>query len=302
MSRQLRIGVDLGGSNLRLALVDREGAVLTRSAQPTLAFEGLDSLLSRLLPALRRLKDEAHREGASVSAVGLGLPGVVGRDGVVHSSVNVPCLEGVDLAREVSREIGIPVAALNDANAGALGESRYGAGRNCSSLIMVTIGTGVGAGLVLEGRLWTGADGAAGEFGHMPVEPEGRPCGCGSRGCLEQYVSATALSREGGDAAAVAGRARSGDAGALALFAEAGRYLGIAAAGAVNLLNLEALIVGGGVAGSFDLLAPSLRRELLARALPVPGARVRVERGELGEDAGVLGAAAFAFEAHLSPV
>lgn len=298
MRRQLRIGVDLGGSNLRLALVDREGRVLARSAQPTLASEGLDSLLSRLLSALRGLKEEATKEGASVSAVGLGLPGLVCRDGVVRSSVNVPCLDGVDLAREVSGALGTPVAALNDANAGALGEMRYGAGRSYASLIMVTVGTGIGAGLVLDGKLWTGADGAAGEFGHIPVEPEGRPCGCGSRGCLEQYASARALSGGSGDAALVAGRARQGDAEALALFAEAGRYLGIAAAGVVNLLNLDAVILGGGVTESFDLLAPSLRRELISRTFPVPGGRVRIEKGELGKDAGVLGAAAFAFDAH----
>ena len=162
---------------------------------------------------------------------------------------------------------------------------------------MLTIGTGVGAGLILDGRLWTGIDGAAGEFGHITVEPNGRPCGCGNRGCLEQYASATAISPERGGAAAVALRARQGDAGAAALFEQAGRYLGIAAAGVLNLLNLEAIILGGGVAESFELLAAPMRREILARSFAIPAARVRVVKGELGDDAGVLGAAVTAFDA-----
>lgn len=300
MRQELCIGVDLGGSNLRLALSDREGRVLARCAEATLPAAGLDPLLARLLSALKRLREEALKQGATVAAVGLGLPGLVLKDGVVRSSVNLPPLEGVNLPRDLSAELGVPVLAINDANAGALGEKRYGAGRKYASLIMLTIGTGVGGGLILDGKLWTGADGTAGEFGHIPVEPEGRPCGCGSRGCLEQYASATAISGGSGDAAAVASRARQGDVEALARFAEAGRYLGIAAAGVVNLLNLEGIILGGGVAESFELLAPALRRELDSRTFPVPGARVRVERGELGDDAGVLGAAALAFDA-LSP-
>lgn len=296
MRQELCIGVDLGGSNLRLALVNRQGRVLARSTEPTLAAAGLDSLMTRLSSGLRRLSEEALRLDATVGAVGLGLPGLVCGDGVVRSSVNVSPIEGVNLGRELSQKLGVPVLAINDANAGALGEKRYGAGRKYGCFIMVTIGTGVGAGLILGGRLWTGSDGAAGEFGHIPVEPEGRPCGCGSRGCLEQYASATAITGGDGDAAAVACRARLGDVDALARFAAAGRYLGIAAAGVVNLLNLEGIILGGGVAESFTLLAPDMRRELASRTFPVPGARVRVEKGELGDDAGVLGAAAFAFD------
>ncbi|QXE91155.1 ROK family protein [Geomonas subterranea] len=296
MTRELCIGVDLGGSNLRMALVDRQGSVLARSAEPTLPAAGLDSLLSRLLAGVGRLQGEATRIGARTVALAVGVPGLVCSDGVVRASVNVPGLEGVPLARELSLATGLPVAALNDANACAVGEKRYGAGRDYRSLIALTIGTGVGAGLILDGKLWTGADGAAGEFGHIPVEPEGRPCGCGSRGCLEQYASAGAIAGEGGDAAVVANRARLGDAAALAVFAEAGRYLGIAMAGVVNLLNLEAVIVCGGVARSFDLLAPALLRELDSRTFSVAGGRVRVEPGMLGDDAGVLGAAATAFE------
>ncbi|MBU5614816.1 ROK family protein [Geomonas azotofigens] len=295
MRRELCIGIDLGGSNLRFALVDRQGRVLARSAEPTLPAAGLASLLSRLLCGVERLRREAAGMGFGTAALAVGVPGLVCSDGVVRASVNVPVLEGVPLARELSVATGMPVATLNDANACALGEKRYGAGRGYRSLIALTLGTGVGSGLILDGKLWTGVDGAAGEFGHIPVEPEGRPCGCGSRGCLEQYASAGAIARGGDDAAAVARRARQGDAAAIAVFAEAGRYLGIAAAGVVNLLNLEAVILCGGVARSFDLLAPSLRRELVSRTFAISGGRVRVEPGVLGDDAGVLGAAVAAF-------
>ncbi|MBJ6800713.1 ROK family protein [Geomonas propionica] len=299
MKGELCIGVDLGGSNLRFALVDRQGRVLARSAEPTLPAAGLESLMTRLLSGVERLRQQAARMGAGTVALAVGVPGLVCSDGVVRASVNVPVLEGVPLARELAGATGMPVAALNDANACALGEKNYGAGRDYRSLIALTLGTGVGSGLILDGKLWTGVDGAAGEFGHIPVEPEGRPCGCGGRGCLEQYASAGAIARGGDDAAAVACRAQQGDAAALALFAEAGRYLGIAAAGVVNLLNLEAVILCGGVARSFDLLVPALRRELEARTFPVSGGRVRVEQGILGDDAGVLGAAVAAFGALL---
>jgi glucokinase len=241
-----------------------------------------------------------------VVAVGLGIPGLISNDGVIRSSVNLMPLEGMNLADLVSSDIGLPVVALNDANASAIGEQRFGAGRPYASSLMLTIGTGVGAGLILDGRLWTGVDGAAGEFGHITVEPNGRLCGCGNRGCLEQYASATAIAAcaageaqdaDASGAAAVAARALRGDPRAAAIFEQAGYYLGIAAAGVVNLLNLEAIILGGGVARSFELLAAPMRRELLARCFPIPGERVRILRGELDDDAGVLGAAATAFAA-----
>lgn len=300
------IGVDVGGTNLRLAVVDRSGVVLRRESRATEVGSGCADFLSRLLLVLNRLKGEAEADGLRVAAVGLGAPGLVSGQGVIRCSVNLKPLQRLDLAQAVSSGIGLPVQMLNDANAGALGEQRFGAGKPYRSFLMLTIGTGVGAGLILDGRLWTGVDGAAGEFGHLTVEPDGRLCGCGNRGCLEQYVSATAIAacaaRQGegegrAGAAGVAARALEGNPQAAAIFEEAGRYLGIAAAGVLNLLNLEAIILGGGVAESFELLAVPMRKEMLARAFPIPGARVRILKGALGDDAGVLGAAATAFDA-----
>ena len=303
---RLCIGVDVGGTNLRLALVTREGGVLQRESQATDIGQGPDSFIARLLQVIARLQGDAGALGRRVAGVGLGVPGLISNDGTLASSVNLLPLEGLNLAAIVSAAIGLPVSVQNDANASAVGERRFGAGRPYRSQLMISLGTGVGAGLILDGRLWTGADGTAGEFGHITVEPNGRRCGCGNRGCVEQYASATAIaslaarqSKDGSapHAAEVAARALQGDPEAAAIYEQAGCYLGIAASGVLNLLNLEAIILGGGVAESFDLLAKPMHREILARTFAIPGARVRVIKGELGDDAGVLGAAAGAFDA-----
>lgn len=304
----LCLGVDVGGTNLRCALIGADGAVLRRESAGTDIGSGRAPFLDRLLALLAQLKGEAEAQGGRVLAVGLGVPGLISNEGVLRSSVNLLPLEGLNLAGTVGARIGVPTVALNDANACAVGEVRYGAGRPYASSLMLTLGTGVGAGLILDGRLWTGIDGVAGEFGHITVQPDGRPCGCGNRGCVEQYASATAIAAFASrgplgarlgtlTASAVAALALEGDPEAEAIFDRAGSYLGIAAAGVVNMLNLEAVILGGGVAQSFELLATALRREILARTFAIPGKRVTVVRGELGDDAGVLGAAATAFDA-----
>jgi len=304
------LGVDVGGTNLRCALVTPDGVVLRRESVATAIGSGRAAFLERLVALLTRLESEAGAQGKRVVAVGLGVPGLLSNDGVLRSSVNLLPLEGLNLAQAVSARIRLPVVALNDANASAVGEQRFGAGRPYASSLMLTLGTGVGAGLILDGRLWTGIDGVAGEFGHITVEPNGRLCGCGNRGCLEQYGSATAIAASASrcglctgageyGAAAVAALALKGDPQACAIFEQAGAYLGIAAAGVVNLLNLEAIILGGGVAESFELVAAAMRREILARAFVIPRERVQLIKGELGDDAGVLGAAATAFDALL---
>ncbi|GFO59431.1 sugar kinase [Geomonas silvestris] len=302
----LCLGVDLGGTNLRCALVAEDGVIVERHSLATDIGSGREAFLDRLVAHLLELKHGAQKRGRQVSAAGLGVPGLFSNDGVLRSSVNLVALEGVNLAQEVARRVGVPTIALNDANASAVGEQRYGAGRPFASSLMVTLGTGVGAGLILDGRLWTGIDGVAAEFGHVTVEPEGRRCGCGNRGCLEQYASASAIAALAAeanvaplsgrlDAAAVAARARQGCPKALGVYRRAGSYLGIALASVVNLLNLEAVVLGGGVAESFGLLAEALHREIRERAFPIPAERVRVLKGVLGDDAGILGAAATAY-------
>ncbi|WP_306533472.1 ROK family protein [Geobacter sp.] len=311
ISDRAYIGIDVGGTNLRMALVDEQGVIIHKTKSRTEIHHGRQAFFSLLGRGIESLLRIARDNGRETVAVGVGVPGLIANNGHVHVSVNLPPLDGLNLRDELQAMTGLPTVVANDVNAFAFGESVYGAGRGYRSFLMVTLGTGVGGGLILDGKIWTGIDGVAGEFGHMTVEPEGKPCPCGNHGCLEQYASASALvtaarevmSRQGSILLAghrldgittkmVADAAREGNPTALSLFAEAGRYLGIAAASVANLLNLEALIIGGGVAASFDLLQESIEREILGRAFPIPGRRLRIDRATLGDDGGFLGSAA----------
>lgn len=309
------IAIDVGGTNLRFALVDGYGAILEKERYPTEIHLGRENFLDRLFNGISELRKRGSAIGRETRAVGMGIPGLIAGSGLVLSSVNLDPIVGLNVQEMVAQTTGLPAVAVNDANAAAYGEIRYGAGKSFGSFILLTLGTGVGSGLILDGKLWTGADGVAAEFGHATVEPDGILCSCGNRGCLEQYASASALVRaalhalERGEQWALAGRppasitaemvasaAHQGDSYARSLFETAGRYLGIAGATIVNLLNLEAIILAGGVAASFDLLAEPMRKEIRNRAFEVPATRVRIVRGELGDDAGILGAAALAGE------
>jgi glucokinase len=234
---------------------------------------------------------------------------LIDSDGLILSSVNMRPLDDFNLADFLLERTRLPSACGNDANIIALGEHAFGAGRRYSTFMVITIGTGLGSGLILDGRLWTGANGFAAEFGHVTMEPEGLPCTCGNKGCLEQYVSAGALVRyaqeslppellrkqEGAiEARTVAELARQGETGALAAFERMGHWLGIALASLVNTLNLEAVIIGGGVGASFDLLLPSIASELDQRCFLQQRAACMIEKAQLGDDAGLLGGAVLA--------
>lgn len=311
------IGIDIGGTNLRSALVTASGAIVAQRRSPSGIETGRDRFCSRLLDCIDELREEAARRGIRVRAIGAGVPGLIGRDGLIQSSVNMRPLEGLNLGSFLEERTALPAACGNDANIIALGEQRFGAGKGLSSFLMVTIGTGLGSGLILDNRLWTGANGFAAEFGHVTVDPQGLPCPCGNRGCLEQYCSAGAVVRAARElipaglfapaspepsAEAVAALARQGVAGARAAFERLGRWLGIALGSLSNTLNLQAVIVGGGVASSFDLLLPGLRAELSRRCFPHIYDGLAILKTELGDDAGLLGGAALAEERlHVPP-
>jgi glucokinase len=309
------IGIDIGGTNLRSALVLSSGAILEQRRAASGIEEGRDSFCSRLLASIVDLRGKAAGRGITVHAVGAGVPGLIGRTGIIRSSVNMRPLEGLNLGAFLEERTGLPAACGNDANTIALGEQRFGAGRGLASFLMITIGTGLGSGLILDGRLWTGAGGFAAEFGHVTVHPEGPPCPCGNRGCLEQYCSAGAVVRSArelipGDqlaavatdlsAEAVAALARQGVPGARAAFEQMGQWLGVALGSLANTLNLPAVIVGGGVAASFDLLLPAIRAEMSRRCFPHIYEGLAILKTELGDDAGLLGGAALA-EERLNP-
>jgi len=305
------IGIDLGGTNCRGALVASEGVLSSVFRMPTRMETGLEQFLDRLIAFCHDLRVVAENRGLKTEVLGMGVPGIITPDGIVRISPNLPSLNNVPLAALLQERLGLPVTLGNDANVIALGEALFGAGKKFRSFITLTLGTGVGGGLVLDRRLWEGADGAAGEVGHMTVEPEGRLCACGARGCLEQYASATGIVRtvrellDAGKASSLRGlteeeltshkvaeAGRLGDRVALAALEEAGRRLGQILSGIANLLNLEGAVITGGASESLDLMLPELERELARRAFEIPALRMKVVNGELGDDAGILGAAA----------
>lgn len=309
MNPSVVIGIDLGGTNCRGALVTGSGELLCPQSFQTDIGSGFDCFWRRFLTFCRSMMAKAKAQGFLVEGLGLGFPGLVADDGSITVAPNLIPFNGLALREHLCNELGLLVRVVNDVNAIAWGEAHWGAGRDCSSFLMVTLGTGVGGGLVVARRLWSGCDGAAGEVGHIVVEPDGYLCGCGSRGCLEQYASGPALVRnfqalvargiqstplpsvQPKTAEEVSVAALNGDPAAMGAFEVAGRYLGQVLAGVANLLNLEATVIGGGVGASFDLFLPTLRAELERRAFAVAARRMQIRPALLGDKAGILGAA-----------
>jgi glucokinase len=298
------IGVDLGGTNLRVAAVDEDGTMLAKTELQTEVSRGRDEVIGELCRAAQQVAEEMRERGQGVGklrGIGVGVPGLIDSEsGRLLESPNLPGWNDYDVKGEIERRLGTAVILENDANAAALGEHWLGAGRGVESLCMYTLGTGVGGGLVLEGRIWRGWNGMAGELGHCMVEPEGHRCGCGSWGCLEQYASATAVVRMAGESlaggAATALRevaaealnsqavyecAMRGDAEAKKIFERVGRALGVALANMVNALNLPLHVIGGGVSSAWDAFAPAMFAEVRRRSF--------VYAGTTAEDGGGLG-------------
>ena len=300
---------DLGGTHLRVAAVDRGGKIYCRQTQPTPKTDNPDEIVRALTEGARECEREVVRLGARIAAGAIAVPGTVNVDkGVVVKAPDVPSLNGFHLAASLASEFKWPVILENDANAAAVGELWVGAGQGHNSLICVTLGTGVGGGIILDGKLWRGADGAAGEIGHIGVEPFADvPCGCGSHGCLEVYASATAIvrmtreahsrfpnsilqNREDLTSQKIYEAGKQGDALAIEVFSQMGVYLGIGLASLINLLNPEVIVIGGGLANGWELFEKDMRRQVKERAFSVPAERAKIVRAQCGDDAGLLGA------------
>jgi glucokinase len=297
------LAVDLGGTNLRMSAVSDAGDILAHSRTPTP--ENCDPPM--LLSAMSKLEAECRSALGpefEVAALGVGAPANIGpQHGVLRDLPNLRQLEGMDLKADLVDRFKIPVTLENDATAAAIGENWLGASRTVSDSIMITLGTGVGGGVILNNQPVRGIDGTAGKVGHMCVEPDGYPCKCGSHGCIEQYASATAIVRlavESGmqvsSSAEVYEASMSGDAKAKAVFERMGRLLGITLGSLANLLNPQMFIIGGGAAAGWDAFIDQVRSELHARAFSEPANRAVIVRSELGGDAGILGAAKSALD------
>ena len=292
------IGVDVGGTKILAAVVAPDGALEAREerrtdvSSPERLFAELDGVV------------EALRSQTEVAALGFGIPSLIDqRTGRALSSVNLP-LEHVDFRERMRERHGLPVALDNDANAAAIAEWRAGAARGSDDVVMLTLGTGVGGGLILGGKPYRGATGAGAELGHVVVEYDGPPCPCGGRGHLESFASGTAadavargLYGPASDAHELVRRGQSGESEAVAALAGIGRRLGAAIGSFVNTFEPELIVIGGGFAAAGDLLLAPAREDALREALPELRDGIRIIRAELGTDAGVVGAGMIAYEA-----
>ncbi len=329
MPSSYTIGVDLGGTNLRIAAYSQESGVRDQIVLPTRLAAGREAVVEDMCGAIRQLLDK--NSCSSLVGIGVGSPGPIELpEGRLRHLPNLPGWDGFELRAAIERTLGMPVILENDANLAALAECLLGKGKaiGTDSLCMLTLGTGVGNGIILHGRVWHGMNGMAGEAGHATIWPDGHVCGCGSNGCLEQYASATAVRRMADEAIDrgnapgllalktidaeftsrdLADLARAGDADAKQIFEMAGRSLGIGLAALVNTLNLPLYVVGGGVAQAWDLFAPKLFEELQYRSYVYRltdgeideyghrSAKTYIEHAELGAESGILGACLLPF-------
>ena len=288
-----------------MAAITRDGLVLRLVRNPT----PRNVSPVELIDLLGRMADECRQSleaGMIVTGIGVGVPANFTHDGVLTHLTNVPTLNGMNLKEDLSAKFNLPATLENDATAAAIGENWLGASKDVRDSVMVTLGTGVGGGIIINDKPLRGIDGTAGKIGHMCVEPEGPPCKCGSRGCIEQYASATAITRMGRENGLDANNsfdvykaAGEGDERARAVFQKMGSYLGITLAGLVNALNPEMIVIGGGAAAAWDAFIEHVRAEVRARAFHEPAERAGIFRSELGDNAGILGIARSAFLAQV---
>ncbi len=281
------IGVDLGGTNLRIAAVNEGGELLEKTTTSTKL--GRAAVIDDMTAAIKEVASKFSAAPDRLLGVGIGIPGIIDTNqGLLRHSPNLPGWEDCPVQEEIERRLGTPVVLENDANAAAVGEAWLGAARGIDHMCMITLGTGVGGGIVLNGRVWHGMNGMGGELGHINVDPNGPKCGCGSYGCVEQFASATAvvrMAREAiatGEAPELARAASSkdpqfsarvvynlaiqGDKPAQEIFRKAGWALGMLIANLVNALNLSTYVIGGGGAGAWATFAPALFEELQRRS------------------------------------
>jgi glucokinase len=282
------IGVDMGGTNLRIAAISTEGQLLEKITTGVKLAMGRDHVIGEMCDAILHLTQQ-HRNGGRFLGVGIGVPGIIDVEaGMMRKSANLPGWTDYPVRDEIERRLGARVFLDNDANVAALGEKWLGAARDADDMAMITLGTGIGGAIILNGKIFYGMSGMAGEFGHVTIEPNGVPCGCGNHGCAERYASATAVVRmareaiaageapelakaagsdAGFSAKSVYNLAMQGDVPAQRIFKRFGEALGILLADLVNVLDLDMFVIGGGVVSAWDAFAPKMFSELRERSL-----------------------------------
>jgi len=315
----LVLGIDLGGTKILTAVTDPQGAMLSRDHSLTPAGKGHEAVIQSIVESAHRALEEANTDISALATVGIGAPGLVNPEtGVLLTSPHLPGWRNIPLRSIVEERLGKKTFLINDANAAALGELHFGAARGARNFIYITLSTGIGGGIVIDGRIYCGAIGAAGEVGHMTIDNKGPMCRCGNRGCWETLASGIALAREArhrivegartaileyaeGDvekvtAEVIHSAARQGDHLANELIAQTGYYVGVGLANLINIFNPELIVIGGGLSNIGDILLKPAFKVAEERAYKEAYRSVRFASAGLGRDSGVLGAAVFAVQ------
>jgi glucokinase len=311
---QVLIGVDLGGTNVRIGIVSPKGKILKKVQYSTDISKGGTALFEGLVSNLRDLIQSHIKGSTKLLGIGIGIAGAINmQKGIILESPNMPDLNSFKLRDFLKKKFSSPIAIENDANAFTLGEGWVGAAKGLKQFCGITLGTGVGGGIVVDGRILHGAEGMAGEVGHMVIHPEGPLCGCGGRGCLEVYASAAGIRRmaleavekgKGEGILRVSGRdpqkirsekifeaAQSGDQTAQQIFNQMGRFLGLGLVNLIHLFNPEKIVIGGKVSQAWDYFIKSTMETIEERSMKGPREKVKIVQAKCGDDAGILGAA-----------
>jgi glucokinase len=287
------IGIDLGGTAIKLGRFSEDGTCHKSLTVPTPQPATPEAVLVAMVDAISQLEPVEN----SVKSIGVGTPGPADATGrIARLAINLKNWQNVPLADWLEAKTGLPTILANDANCAGLGEAWLGAGRRFKNIAVITLGTGVGGAMIVDGKLFVGHQGAAGELGLITINPDGPECNSGNRGSLEQYVSVQAIRRETGlEPLELANLAKSGDAKALEFWCEYGRYLGIGLASIIYILTPEAIIIGGGISAGAEFFLPAVRAEIERRVLPSSREDLQLLVAELGNQAGIVGAAKLAW-------
>lgn len=309
------IGIDIGGTNLRGAVVDSKGKILKKYSLSSEANVGIDNLINNLIDLINNL-----RADFKITGIGIGIPGILdSKKGIITQAPNIKNAANYPIIKVLNSRIKprLPLVIENDANCAAFGEYKFGAGLGFKTLIMITLGTGVGGGIILNGQIWNGAHGMGGEIGHIKIYPDGNKCNCGNRGCLESYSSLVGIKnmiKNGVKENKINKKllqkikstkqdklpelfyeeAKNGNSFSKRLWKEFGKALGIGISSLTNLLNVEIVVIGGGIANAWQMFIPSTKKAVKENTLIGPYQKLKISKSKLKNDAGILGAASLA--------
>lgn len=299
MATKFIIGIDLGGTNLKIALLDLKYTVLDKEILGTQKFIKKESLIQAIIDSINKIIENNLLRRVDILGIGLGLPGPVDvSKGLVHFFPNIPGWKEVNLKSILNKKLRLPVFLDNDANLMCLAEYRLGAAKGFKNVVCLTLGTGVGGGIIIEGNLYRGSNNASGEIGHMPINEKGPRCNCGGIACLETYIGNNRLTREARrlfkreiSLEELSSLAKRQNKKAKAIWYKVARHLGIALVGVVNLLNPDCIVIGGGVANVGKILFDKIKEIISNQAMNVQARHVKIFKAKLGDNAGLIGAA-----------